>query len=52
VLALNAPFHDGGKDVTSYCVDYSTQPFVQEKAEDIIDLLSKTSNSVHDNISN
>jgi hypothetical protein len=30
-LTIDDPFHDGGKDVTSYRVDYSTQPFVQEK---------------------
>ncbi len=30
-LTIDAPFHDGRKDVTSYCVDYSTQPFVLKK---------------------
>ena len=30
-VVIYAPFHDGGRDVTSYRVDYSTQPFVQEK---------------------
>ena len=30
-VAIDAPFHDGGDDVTSYRVDYSTQPFIQER---------------------
>ena len=30
-LTIDAPFHDGGVDITSYQVDYSTQPFVQER---------------------
>ncbi|KAL9189871.1 hypothetical protein ACHAXT_009546 [Thalassiosira profunda] len=30
-VSIDAPFHDGGKSVTSYRVDYSTQPFVQER---------------------
>ena len=30
-VTIGAPVHDGGKDVSSYRVDYSTQPFVQER---------------------
>ncbi|KAL3774885.1 hypothetical protein ACHAW5_007303 [Stephanodiscus triporus] len=30
-LTIDAHFHDGGKDVTSYRVDYSTRPFMQER---------------------
>jgi len=30
-VTIDAPFHDGGDDITSYRVDYSTQPFVQER---------------------
>mmetsp|Transcript_25263 Transcript_25263/g.52844 ORF Transcript_25263/g.52844 Transcript_25263/m.52844 type:complete len:1508 (+) Transcript_25263:155-4678(+) len=30
-VIIDAPFHDGGKDITSFRVDYNTQPFVQEK---------------------
>ena len=30
-VTIGAPFHDGGKDISSYRVDYSTQPFAQER---------------------
>jgi hypothetical protein len=30
-VRIDAPFHDGDVDITSYRVDYSTQPFVQER---------------------
>jgi len=30
-VVIEGSFHDGGEDVTSYRVDYSTQPFVQER---------------------
>lgn len=29
--AIDAPFHDGGEDISTYRVDYSTTPFSQEK---------------------
>ena len=30
-VAIYSPFHDGGRAITSYRVDYSTQQFVQER---------------------
>ena len=30
-VTIDAPFHDGGDSISSYRVDYSTQPFVQER---------------------
>ncbi|KAL7537095.1 hypothetical protein ACHAXR_007582 [Thalassiosira sp. AJA248-18] len=30
-VTIGSPLHDGGKDITSYRIDYSTQPFFQER---------------------
>ena len=30
-ISIDAPFHDGDEDISTYRVDYSTQPFSQEK---------------------
>ena len=30
-VTIDAPFHDGGDDITSYRVDYNTAPFAQER---------------------